>query len=151
MLGVGALRADEGHLFRIPPPDSLAATAAWKRLTITLAWLTPINPRHRAYRCAQLWFNPPESALSLNRVGCDWRATQRGTVQHDVFEGDSADAFSSEDGVGIHVNCREDAGGLNGATPYAIADTLETAPRLQLPNYEQIREKVHVPVRIAPE
>ncbi len=151
VLGVGSLSAEEGHLFRMPLPDSLAGVQAWKRLVVTLAWFTPVNPRHRAYRQAHLWFNKPQYELQIDRRDCHWQTTQRGTVQHEIFEGEGADFFSTGDNIEIQVNCREDAGGLTEPVPYTLALTMETAPELRLPIYEQIRERIHIPVRITSE
>jgi hypothetical protein len=151
VLGAASLRPEEAHIFRLPLPGGLAGVQAWKRLIITLTWFTPVNPQHRAYRCAHLWFNKPEHSLRVVRQDCHFQATQRGTVQHEIFEGQDADAFSSGDTVVVQVNCREDASGLDEPVPYAIVMTLETAPELQVPIYEQIRAQLQVPVRIAPE
>ena len=59
VLGCGELNAEEGHLYNVPLPPALNAIKVKRRLTVTLAWLTPINPRHRAYRVADLWFKVP--------------------------------------------------------------------------------------------
>ena len=41
LLGVGELGADEAFVFSAPLPPSLAGKKAWRRLTVTLAWLSP--------------------------------------------------------------------------------------------------------------
>src|ERR1700761_8097290 len=41
---------DEGHIYELPLPPSLSGLVGLRRLVISLAWLTPINPQHRDYR-----------------------------------------------------------------------------------------------------
>jgi len=147
-IGCSTLGTDQAHRYRIPLPPSLSARQVKKRLTVTLAWFTPINPRHRDYRKAHLWFAEPHHALDIERTECPGPATQRGTVQHEVFEGDHADAFADGDQIEIHVNCRADAGKLAEQVRYAIAVTLETAEVARIPVYEEIRARIQVPVRI---
>jgi hypothetical protein len=94
MIGGGRLIAEEADIFQIPLPPSLSGRAGRRRLTVTLAWLTPINPRDRRYRCARLWFEPPQQDLRLARREADWQAVQRGTIQHEILEGQYAAVFA---------------------------------------------------------
>ena len=50
VLGYGELNDGEGAVFSLPLPPSLSAIGDPRRLTITLAWLSPINSRRQAYR-----------------------------------------------------------------------------------------------------
>lgn len=151
LIGCSRLRDSEGHIFRVPLPPSLSGQRAWKRLIVTLSWFTPINPVHRSYRRAHLWFGTPEHGLMLDRDEADWKAVQRGTVQHEIFMGERADAFADGDSIQVQVNCRADAGELDEAVPYAVAVTLEVAPNLTIPVYDEIRARIQVPVAIQPE
>ena len=81
-LGAGLLKEDESHEHRFPLAPSLSGWRGHRRLTISLAWLSPVNPRHRGWRRAQLWFSPPTAELGVERRQADWLAVQRGTVQH---------------------------------------------------------------------
>jgi hypothetical protein len=92
-LGGGQLQAEQAHVHRFPLPPGLSGQRGWRRLTITLAWLTPINTSHQSWRRADLWFTPPTDALQVKRQQAEWRAIQRGTVQHEILEGDRAAAF----------------------------------------------------------
>lgn len=87
----------------------------------------------------------------LDRDEADWKAVQRGTVQHEIFMGERADAFADGDSIQVQVNCRADAGELDEAVPYAVAVTLEVAPNLTIPVYDEIRARIQVPVAIQPE
>jgi hypothetical protein len=50
--------SDGVHEYRLPLPPSPAGQTAWRRLSVTLAWLTPVNTSHRGYRRAALRIDP---------------------------------------------------------------------------------------------
>lgn len=141
-VGGGTLAADGGAEHRFPLPPSLSGKRGLRRLTVTLAWFTPVNPLSHKWRRAQLWFEKPQSRLKVARVGPDWQAAQRGTLQHETFEEEAAAAFVDGDEVVVRVSCREDAPGLVVSVPYAIAVTLEVAEEIGIDIYTEIRERV---------
>ena len=155
VLGFGELGDGAAHEFRLPLPPCLSAVAQKRRLTITLAWLTPVNSRNQKYRIAHLWFNPKtENVIAPDRLYADHNAVQRGTVQHEVLEGSNAVAFVDGDDIGIKVNCRADAGVLTEPIRYGLAVTLEIAediniPLISLPIYQEVRDRLVVRAPIA--
>jgi hypothetical protein len=151
LIGSGQLYNEQAHVYSIPLPPSLNGILVRKRLTITLAWLTPIRSSTRAYRSALLWFDPPASSLGLTRMNVDGRAVRRGTVQHEVLEGERATVFVEGDVLVIKVNCREDAKPLESAVRYGIVATLEVAEDIEIPLYEEIRFRIQPRIRIEPE
>lgn len=153
VLSGGQLDADQVHTHRIPLPPALSGVRGWRRLTITLSWLTPVNPRRHEWRRAKLWFEPArddDDHLGVDRQQADSRASQRGTMQHEILEGERAKPFVDGDAVEIRVSCRADAGDLDEAVPYALVVSLEVAEELNVPVYQQVRERVHARVRVAP-
>jgi hypothetical protein len=149
-LSAGHLQADQAHIHRFPLPPSLSGRTGWRRLTVTLAWLTPVNTFHQAWRRADLWFSPPAVPLPLARQEADWHAVQRGTVQHEVLVGDRAAAFVDGTNLDILVSCRADAGALEEPVAYALATTLEVADSIGVPIYDEIRARVHARVQVVP-
>lgn len=149
-LGGGLLQAEQAHVHRFPLPPSLSGQTGWRRLTITLAWLTPVNTAHQRWRRADLWFTPPLTPLQVSRREADGRAVQRGTVQHEILGGDRATAFVDGDNLEILVSCRADAGALEDPIPYALATTLEVAADIGVRVYEEVRERVQARVRVVP-
>lgn len=147
VLGVGKLEDGEGQEFLLPLPPSLSAVADKRRLTITLAWVTPVNCIRQNYRIAHLWFNP-KNHLATDRVCADHNAVQRGTVQHEVLE--SAEAVDFQDGetIGIKVNCRADAGDIPEPIRYGLAVTLEVAEGIAIPIYQEVRDRLRIRVPI---
>lgn len=138
----GELGEDESHIHAFPLPPSLNGLSIDKRLTITLAWLSPINPRHQAWRRAQLWFDPPVKELRVKRGRADSRAVRRGTLQHEILEGRAAASFNQGDALEIRVSCRADAGTLEERVPYALVTTLEVKEDLMLDIYGEVRTAV---------
>ncbi|MCI0620816.1 MAG: S8 family peptidase [Acidobacteria bacterium] len=149
-LGGGLLQNDQAHIHRFPLPPSLSGQRCWRRLVITLAWITPVNPIHQSWRRADLWFTPPVESLQVTRTQADWRAVQRGTVQHEILEGERAAAFVDGDNLEIQVSCRSDAGVLEDAVPYAVAATIEVAEEIGVDIYSEVAVRVHAArVRVA--
>ncbi len=151
-LSGGRLAADEAHVHRLPIPESLRNVTGLRRLVVTLAWLTPVNPRHQRWGVADLWFGKPGGIEGLgvkeSRIDVDAVTSQRGTVQHEIFEGTKVATGAGDGFVEVQVNCRAVAGDLNGAVPYALAMTLEVAPALEIEIYEQVKARVQAQVQV---
>ena len=140
---------DEAHVYRLPLPACLNAVKEWRRLTVTLAWFTPVNPRHKNYRKAFLWATVGEDErgkLRVEKAGLDVKTSQRGTVQHLVFEGEKATAYAEDEALVLKVNCKADAGKLTERVPYALAVSIEVAEGVALPVYDQIELGLRVQV-----
>lgn len=143
VLGGGLLREDQSHVHRIPLPPSLSGWRGHRRLIISLAWTSPVNPRHRNWRSAQLWFLPPKEDIGVERTQADWQTVQRGTVQHEVLEGESLGEFVTGANLDIQVSCRADAGALEDEVPYALVTTIEVTSDLWVSNiYDEVRAAV---------
>lgn len=143
LLGFSKIKQEDGQIFQFPLPPSLSSKKVKRRLTITLSWFTPINANNQKYRQAHLWFNPPVDELRIKRLEADWQAVQRGTVQHEILEGDKAAPFLENDTLKIKISCREEAGGLGSQEiPYTIAVTLEVAEDVDIPIYNEVRERL---------
>jgi Subtilase family len=147
LLGAGSITNMQRQRISLPLPPVLAATTQWRRLTITLGWLSPINPRSQIHRMARLWFHPPEDQLGVGRTEADQNAARKGTVQHEVLEGTDAVAFAAGDVLTIDVDCRVDAGKLETPIRYGIAVSVEMATTVQADIHAQIRQGLQVQVR----
>jgi hypothetical protein len=147
VLGVGKLDDGEGQVFFLPLPPSLSAVTEKRRLAITLAWITPVNSRRQSYRIAHLWFNP-KNEFATSRICADHRAVQRGTIQHEVLESAKAVDYQDGDTIAIKVNCRADAGDIPEPIRYGLAVTLEVAEGINMPIYQEVRDRLRVPVPV---
>lgn len=148
LIGVDELAKDQAHNYEIPIPNLVNGLSEWKRLTLTLAWLSPVNTEHNKYRKAQLWYNKPDDILKLERIDSQFQHTQRGTVQHEIYEGSKAVAFETNSNLTIKINCKEDAGKLTESVKYAFIVTLETKDEIGLNIYEEIKTRIRTRVRV---
>jgi len=150
MLGVGHLKNEKACEFRVPLPECLNATLVRRRLTITLAWLTPPNSRHSKYRAARMWVDVPLEPLRLRRLEGDWRQLKLGTLHHETFEGEGAVPIVAGQHLMVRVNCVADAGALIAPVDFALCVSLEIAEGVDLPIYAQLRAQIATPVAVSP-
>lgn len=148
MTGCGELAEDAAHEYRIPFPPSLSGVRGLRRVTVTLAWLSPIHPRHRNYRGASLWFEVENDKLSTDRLDAEWRSARNGTLQHEVFQGERASAFGEDETLLIKINCHADASALQEAIRYGLVVSIEVAEGLRIPVYDEIAVRIRPPVPI---
>ena len=146
LLGGGRLRDREQDTFRLPLPPSLRATTEWRRLTATLAWISPIAPQARKRRVGRLWFEPPTDQAGVDRREADYRAVRRGTVQHEVLEGTAALAFADGDTLAIVVNCRIDHAPPSTVIAYGLAVSIELGTHLLVDVHSEIEERLRARV-----
>lgn len=149
LIGVGELKNGKAVEFRVPIPFCLHAVPRGRRLTITLAWLTPVNARHSRYRVARLWIDPPMERLGLRRQNADHRQVRSGTVQHEVLEGSLAMPLLDGDELVFTVNCLKDASRIWEPVQFALCATLEVAEDLALPIYEELRAGIQAATQVA--
>ncbi len=156
ILQCGKIKHCEAHTYRFRLPDSLRSQVVNRRLIITLAWFTPINPSSStSYRRAHLYFKPPaisdqeNNHLAVDSREVDWNMVKAGTVQHEVFTGENkAAVYSSETSMEIKVSCRsEDDKELPIA--YGLVVTLDT-PGVDLPIYEEVKADLEIQYGVEP-
>lgn len=142
LVGVGGLRNEKALEFRVPVPPALHAMVVARRVTVTLAWMTPINPRHSKYRVARLWVDLPDDPLHGDRAEGEWRQLRQGTIHHEVFEGDRAVPIVDGTHLRVRVNCVADAGRISETVDFALCVSLEVAEGVALPIYQQVRDRI---------
>src|SRR6218665_1081541 len=154
VLGCGEIHENEIHEYRLPLPPGLASCRVWRRMVVTLAWFTPINPNHRYLREAKLEISPSDgwkdSQLKLERQDADHHQVLRGTVQHEVLEGERRiAAYQDGDSILLQVTCKRDATAqLDHAIPYGLAVTLEVDEGVPIRIYEQLRARLQTRVAV---
>lgn len=153
VLGCGEIKENQIHEYDFPLPPALSAQRLWRRLIVTLAWFTPINPSHRNLREAKLELFPGTSnwasnPLKLDRIDGDHNQVLRGTVQHEVLDGSKViSAYQDGDVVKIRVACKKDATArLDDVIPYGLAVTLEV--KEDIPIYQEIQARIKPQVAI---
>lgn len=153
VLGCGEIGENEVHEYSFPMPISLSEQKLWRRLVVTLAWFSPINPSHRNLREAKLVLEPGgtnwgSSILKVDRQDSDHNQVLRGTSQHEVLESkNKIAAFQDGENLYIRVSCRKDATSrLDDIIPYGLAVTLEV--KEDIPIYQQIKLKLKPQVKV---
>ena len=151
VLFFGQIGSAQRHSLELPLPNGLQVRGT-KRVTATLAWFSPVNWQHRVYRRASLAFASPTGMTKLDKpLDVDATGAKLGTAQHLVWEVNRAVPGGSGDNLVLTVECKEQAGGLNGQrVDYAVAVSLWTAPELDIDVYSQVREQVGLRVPITP-
>lgn len=140
--------------YRFPLPAAIhGPNRGKKRLTCTTAWLTPVHPGNARYRRVKLSLLPPSGEdnrlLGSKRRNGDSNAAQRGTVHHEVFEGQTVRGQIQEDPhMPLHLTCAAEAGEWDQPARYGIAVTLEVATPVFGEIYEEIRQRLEVRVPV---
>ena len=147
-IGYGFIKKDDKHDFSFPLPPSISGREIMKRLTITLAWFSPINCASKKYRKANLSIEPPANAVGTKRINADGRQVKNGTIQHEVLEGSDVVSFQDGESIQISVVCREYAEHLEDDVAYGLAVTFEIGENIDLPIYEEIKERINIPIHI---
>jgi hypothetical protein len=144
------LKKETGDIFKLPLPINFSSRLIKRKLTVTLAYLSPIASNKQAYRCAQLWFNIDDGGKGLvpYRQNTEWQATRKGTLQHEIFIGESPIVWN-DDNLIIKVNCTKDAATFNEAIPYCLFVSFEIAKGYDIDLYSDVKAKIHQRVQIS--
>ena len=148
VIGFGEITAEEIHEYRFPVPGEFGGQKIFRRMVVTLAWFSPINPGHRYFREAKLEVKSSskwaETPLKLVRTDSDHNQNKRGTVQHEVLEGKSElKQFRQNEEIVLQVICKKDATEkLEEKIPYGLAVTLEAAEESEISVYEKVRQRL---------
>lgn len=153
LLGIGTIAADSALLYRIPIPAGLDGQRAFRALTTTLAWFTPINARHQGYRMATLDISPGTDEkywITDTRAPCQPtdKTIVRGSLFHERRTGERAAVFVDNGELLLRVTCRATAGDLNEGIPYALAISFEVGVETGIPVYEEIRARIAPQVEV---
>jgi hypothetical protein len=148
LVGCGRLPVGTSSVYRIPLPGSLERVTEPRSLTLTVAWFSPVKPKHQAYRCVRLEVEPVNKAIES--FGVARRTVQptdgsvrKGSVFHEHYDGDAAVPFVDDGHLSLRLWCKEDAGFPAGETVrFAAAVTIQAEGAL--PIYEEIQQRLRV-------
>lgn len=147
LMGYGSISQGQEVMFNYPLPSCLNSIACKKKLTITLAWFSPINSGNKIYRKARLAFTQKNHNIADQRLDVYYHSVKRGTVQHEILIGEKAIPFLDNDNIEIIVSCSKEEG-LTESIPYVLLATLEVAPEEMLPLYDEIKAKVEIQTQV---
>lgn len=147
LIGFGDIAQDKAFVYSIPIPIEFHEKSLKRKLTVTLAYLSPIHPSSIKYREKQVWVTINNgNSLIGSRAEYDYHAVQRGTLQHEIFENDSIEVWDIDQSIELKVNCRGCASENNPEMliPYALFATFEMAPDCGVDVYQKVVDKVQV-------
>lgn len=153
LIGYGDIKQNQAFVYSIPLPFNFHTQKYKRKLTVTLAYMSPIHPSSIKYREKQVWFKVDNGQnIAGTRVEYDYNAVQRGTLQHEIFETESSQVWDENDSLTIKVNCRGDASESDSDVliPYALFATFEMAPEYDIDVYQTVVDKVRAKDIIAP-
>ncbi|MBY8951984.1 S8 family peptidase [Pseudomonas carnis] len=154
MLGVGTLQSDDAELFSFPVPKSLSGKKDVRKLVVTLAWLSPTKPAEQFYKDALLDFVTEDtngSPIGVYRVPANQPpsdTSRRGTVIHEIYQGEDAVPIGDDDVLRIRVECRTQSAGTLPSIPYALTVTFEVDSTINANVYSEIRDKIKLSSRV---
>ena len=156
LLGRDLIKKDKKHCYKIPLPDELSSQAEFRRITVTLAWLTPVRANSANYRSVGLEIVNGQGRSHLWQ-GAKRRsgqpsvdASKKGTLIHAVYEGQNPVPFIQGSDFEINVQATSRLTGVSAfEIPYALAVTIEVAATLQADINQTIRNRIkpQVPIR----
>ena len=145
LIGFGDIAQDKAFIYSIPIPIEFHEKRLKRKLTVTLAYLSPIHPSSIKYREKQVWMTINNgNSLIGSRVEYDYHAVQRGTLQHEIFENNSIEVWDIDESIELKINCRGCASENNPEMliPYALFATFEMAPDCGVEVYQKVVTKV---------
>jgi len=163
LAGYGAVRKDQAQVFRFPMPESLSGERIPRSMRVTVAWFSPVDPVRAQYRLAGLEVKAgggddeaEESAwgLDLKTFGPDANMVKRGTVwsRRLIHRVQSVPTLDGNNALQLRVQCRDTSGGglsPDDDIPYALVVTLEIEADTQYDVYQEIRDRLRLPVGLA--
>lgn len=152
LIGADWVKKDQSRTFRIPLPGGLESVRGFRAVTITLAWLSPVNVDLQRYRAAILDFGPgsdPEYSLKVSRESAQPTSggARRGTVAHERRTGEQAAAYVDEGMLVITVSCRAATSRLDEFIPFALAISIEVGTDLDIDIYQEVRDQIRPQIR----
>jgi hypothetical protein len=155
LIGWGTIRDKEIDQYRVPLPAGLEGIRGFRAVTVTIAWLTPVNLSHRMYRMAKLEGSPGgDKNFSLGvdnaQVQPSHNAVVRGTVFHRRWEGEKAVSFTDNGDLLVNVSCKAAAGEMDADIMYGVTISVEVGQDVAVPVYEEVKTRLRAAVRVVP-
>ena len=149
LIGWNSIGKNEIDEFRIPIPREIEDTPGFRAVTVTVAWVSPLNMRKRMYRDARLEVKSGgDKGLSLDVQNAKRQPAHHilgsGSVYHRRWDGHKAASFTDEDDGDIVLNvlCKSPTGDLEEPVRYGISVSLEVGEHVDIPVYESVRERI---------
>jgi Subtilase family len=150
LVGYGdALSNGTANRYRIPLPASLERVTDPRAVILSLAWFSPVNPRHASYRRAKLEIVPTSFEISIGvareKSQPSNASVPRGSLFHVRYTGEKAVPFIDDGHITFRVFCREQGGALDQSIRYGLAVTIEAGEGITV--YQEVRQRLGIQPR----
>ncbi len=151
LLADDVIQPDMLHEYRIPVPRSMLNNRELRRMTLTLAWSSPIDPISQRYRGVlvelvddggkrRFWDGLKGQKGVVQPHGM---AGRRGTLQHFVLEDKKLMKTAANGGIFVGVQARSDiAEFAQSNVPYAMALTIELAQSVRQDVFADVEARI---------
>jgi hypothetical protein len=116
---------------------------------LSLAWFSPVNPRHASYRRAKLEIVPTSFEISIGvareKSQPSNASVPRGSLFHVRYTGEKAVPFIDDGHITFRVFCREQGGALDQSIRYGLAVTIEAGEGITV--YQEVRQRLGIQPR----
>ncbi|MGA1799306.1 S8 family peptidase [Sphingomonas sp. 4RDLI-65] len=151
LLADDLIEPDTLHEYRIPVPRGMLNNRELRRMTMTLAWSSPIDPISQRYRGVlvelvdeggkrKFWdgLKAPKGVLQPAVM-----ASRRGTLQHIVLQDKKLMKTAADGGIFVGVQARSDiAEFARSSVPYAMALTIELAQSVRQDVFADVEARI---------
>ncbi len=144
--GYGEFSKEGAFIYQIPVPFDFHESKLFRRLTVTLAYLSPVNSGSGKYRNKKLWFSVQQKkTLFEESVMYDHYMIVKGTLQHQVFSGKCVQAWRNGRAIDIKINATGwDSNRDCSTVRYALFATFGLAPNCGVDVYQEVLNKIAV-------
>jgi hypothetical protein len=155
LLGEGEIRKEQRHPYFVPLPQELSAKRDFRRIIVTLAWMTPVKASSQHYRMVGLELVPEvrgqpfwPGIKRIGRIQPPGHMGREGTLIHSIYEGEEAQPILASSGITFNVQAWSRISGVSKIDiPYAIAITVEVADTLNADIYNSVRNRLRPRLR----
>ncbi|WP_254022425.1 S8 family serine peptidase [Mesorhizobium escarrei] len=139
---------DTLHEYRLPIPRAMVNNRELRRVVVTLAWSSPIDPITRRYRGVRLEVVDGDGKRDFwkgikRTLSPDGRAARRGTLQHLVFEGKNLIPQGGSGDIFLGVQAMAEMTPFAAAeVPYGLAVTLEMSQPVRTDLFADVEARV---------
>lgn len=145
LIGYGDISGDQMASYHVPLPPSLERVKEPRTVTVTLAWFSPVNVSHRAYRMANLEVKGKfEDGIVTGREQKQpsHASIPRGSLFHQRWVGEQAKEFADDGYLMFDIVCKEPAGKIDSPIQYGLIVTIEAGEHI--PVYQEVRAQLAI-------
>ncbi len=143
LIGYGDISRDQMASYHVPLPRSLERVKEPRAVTVTLAWFSPVNVSHRAYRMANLEVTGKFKdgiVTGREQKQPSHASIPRGSLFHQRWVGEKAKTFADDGYLMFDVICKEPAGKIDSPISYGLIVTIEAGEHI--PVYQEVRAQL---------